>query len=177
MTTDFRALPTQERLRELFRYEPKEGALYWIKRHNSQIDLSKPAGWRQQNGYHGMTVDGVRYKRHRIVWCYFNGDPGGFEIDHINGVKADDRIENLRLATRSENQYNRPVLSTNKTGLKGVSRHQWGKWRAQITNPDGRNTNLGHYDTPEQAAAAYASAASEIQRDYAHQSTRITAND
>jgi hypothetical protein len=89
MTTDFRALPTQERLRELFRYEPKEGALYWIKRHNSQIDLSKPAGWRQQNGYHGMTVDGVRYKRHRIVWCYFNGDPGGFEIDHINGVKAD----------------------------------------------------------------------------------------
>ena len=171
--TSFRALPTQERLRELFRYESDKGALYWKERHNSQINLAKPAGWKQQNGYYGIRVDGAKYKRHRIIWCSFNGDPGSLEIDHVNGVKGDDRIENLRAATRTENQYNRPALSTSKIGLKGVSKHQWGRWKAQITTPDGKRVSLGYYDTPEQAAQAYTKAAVEIQHDFAYQPTRV----
>ena len=167
--TKFRPLPSRERLIELFEYNQKEGALYWRQRHNSQIDICKPAGWLQQNGYHGIRADGASYKRHRIVWCYFNGDPGELEIDHINGIKNDDRIENLRLATRSQNQYNRPPIRTNKTGYKGVSRHHR-KWRAQITDSNGRNALIGSFDTPEEAAAAYAQASLNLHGEFAHSS-------
>ena len=169
MMTRFRQLPSQDVLRELFRYSDSDGALFWKLRHNSQIDLNKPAGWLQQNGYHGIRVNGASYKRHRIVWCFFNGEPGEMEVDHINGIKNDDRIENLRLATRTQNQYNRPVLATNKCGLKGVSPH-YGKWRAQIQDRNGRNKLLGTFATPEEAAAAYAKAALELQDQFAHQS-------
>ena len=163
-------LPSQERLRELFQYNAQEGALYWRKRHNSQIDLTKPAGWLNKNGYHGMTVDGVRYRRHRLIWCYFNGPIGALEIDHINGKKGDDRIENLRIATRSQNQYNRPALATNKSGYKGVSRHVHGRWVAWITDKDGRRRRIGSYETAQEAANAYAEAAISLHQDFAHHS-------
>lgn len=166
----FRPLPRKERLCELFRYEESEGVLYWKERHNSQINLDKPAGWSQKNGYHGMTVDGVKYKRHRLIWCFFNGEPGNMEVDHINGVKNDDRIENLRLATRRQNQYNRAALATNKSGYKGVSLHECGNWIAQITDINGKRVYLGHYKTPEEAAVAYAKAALELHRDFCHHS-------
>lgn len=168
--TDFRPLPSREQLQRLFKYDAVEGALHWKKRHNSQIDLDKAAGWLQQNGYHGMTVDGVKYKRHRLIWCFFNGEPGPLEIDHINGIKNDDRIENLRAATRSQNQYNRPALVTNKSGYKGVSQHECGSWIAQITDKDGRRRKIGSYRTPEEAAVAYADAAILLHEDFAHYS-------
>lgn len=167
---DFRPLPSKEQLHKLFKYDAVEGALYWKKRHNSQIDLGKAAGWLQQNGYHGMRVDGAKYKRHRLVWCFFNGEPGSLEIDHINGIKSDDHIENLRLATRSQNQYNRPALVTNKSGYKGVSPHECGFWVAQITDKNGYRRSLGRYKTPEEAAAAYADAAILLHGDFAHYS-------
>ena len=158
MTTDYRALPDPERIKELFHYNQEEGALYWRQRHNSQIDLAKPAGWLEQSGYRGVRVDGVKYKRHRVIWCLFNGDPGAMEIDHINRIKGDDRIENLRAVTKSQNQLNRSALVVNKSGYKGVDR-QGNKYRAQITDSEGRKKHLGFYDTPQEAAEAYLAAA------------------
>jgi len=164
----FRKLPERSRLKELFIYEPEAGELYWRQRHNSQIKLDKPAGWARQNGYHEVKIDNRTYKRHRIVWCLFNGDPGELEIDHVNGKKGDDRIENLRLATRTQNQYNRPALAHNKSGYKGVSPVSGGRWKAQITIPSGRRVHIGTYLTPEAAAGAYEKAAKGLHAEFLH---------
>jgi hypothetical protein len=166
----FRKLPERSRLQELFIYVAEAGELYWRHRHNSQIKLDKPAGWARQNGYYEIKIDNITYKRHRLVWCIFNGDPGDLEIDHINSKKGDDRIENLRLATRSQNQYNRPALSHNKSGYKGVSPLPGGKWKAQITMPGGRRAHLGTYSTPQAAAGAYAEAARKLHAEFLHYS-------
>tara|TARA_B110000858_G_C17394385_1_gene289643 strand:+ start:97 stop:492 length:396 start_codon:yes stop_codon:yes gene_type:complete len=74
------------------------------------------------------------WKVHNIVWEQFNGKkPKGFQIDHINGNRLDNRIENLRIATYAENQWNAKKRIDNKSGIKGISWHKASKsWRAQI---------------------------------------------
>lgn len=113
-----RPLPDQERLRSLFRYDDR-GLLFWREKVNSQVDLAKPAGYIGPKGYRHVGLNGVMHKHHRLVWCYFNGDPGNLLIDHINYMPGDDRIENLRLATMSENKRNMPAPTTYSSGSKG----------------------------------------------------------
>jgi len=167
MTLKFLPLPSAEELRKLFDYKP-DGALYWKHCNNSQVGLDKPAGWHRRNGYCEIKIRNKSYKRNRLIWCYFNGDPGEYEVDHINRIKNDDRIENLRLATRKQNQCNRAVLQTNKAGFKGIHKDHSGKWRAQITGPNGKTMHLGRYDTPCEASVAYTVAANFIQGDFAY---------
>lgn len=92
----------------------------------------------------------------------------GEHVDHINGNKADNRRENLRLCTRGENYRNQPPTSANRSGYKGVN---WNgerrKWRAQI-RVDGQSFWLGHYDTVEEAARAYDAGAKLHHGEFAH---------
>tara|TARA_B110000858_G_C17410175_1_gene296390 strand:+ start:114 stop:497 length:384 start_codon:yes stop_codon:yes gene_type:complete len=89
---------------------------------------------------------------HRTVWQQFNGKkPKGFQIDHINGNKLDNRIENLRLATYAENQWNARTRVDNRSGVKGVCWHKaTQKWRAQIKQNKVLHY-LGVYNTLEEA--------------------------
>jgi hypothetical protein len=121
------------------------------------------------NGYAvvNITVDGTpkRFLAHRVAWfLHYGTDPGVMQVDHINGNRADNRIENLRLVSHAENCHNQAVsTSRKKTGLPlGVYLAANGGFRASIT-VDGREQYLGVFDTPDQASNAYVSAKLALQ--------------
>ena len=105
--------------------------------------------------------------RARIVWIMHNGViPDKFEVDHINGNQLDDRIENLRLATKGQNCYNRGRRSDNISGYKGVSwSNKQGRWRARITVGT-ICKHIGYFGTKEQAHEAYCKAANDLHGEF-----------
>ena len=110
---------TQEFVRTLFDY--KDGKLYWKKSYNAYI--GKEAGWINKRGYRYIEINGKAYFTHRLVFlCHHGYFP--LETDHINGKRDDNRIENLREATRSENCKNTRTRKDNKLGVKNVYYHK-----------------------------------------------------
>lgn len=86
--------------------------------------------------------------------------PESFQVDHINQDKRDNRRSNLRIASKAENNRNRPIQANNKSGFKGVGLSRRGKWEAHI-KVSGKQIHLGTFNTPRQAADAYNRAALE----------------
>lgn len=145
---------------ELFRYDYETGVLYWRWRVNSRVPKTLEAGrQRKSSGYLDVQVHGRFYLVHRVVMpmCYgFYGE--GLEVDHINHVRNDNRLVNLRFVTRRENTRNQSVSSKNTSGVTGVyfiKRLQ--KYAAQI-KVNRQVHYLGCYNTLEEAAAARAEA-------------------
>lgn len=128
-----RELPPLETLQRLFYYDHWCFELRWnISKH--RVTLNAIAGHLRKDGYRHIMIDGVPYLAHRLIWSYFNGylSPE-FEIDHRDGNPRNNRIENLRLATASQNQHNEKLPKNNKSGVKGISFHkQTGLWRAEV---------------------------------------------
>jgi hypothetical protein len=94
-----------ETLQRLFRYEPETGNVYWIAEGKGRIK-KKAAGTVVKAGYIGIMIDGKRYYAHRIAWALHHGEHPVDQLDHINGIKIDNRIVNLREATNSQNGKN-----------------------------------------------------------------------
>ena len=147
---------------ELFRYDYETGVLYWRWRVNSRVPKTLEAGAQRKSnsdGYLNVSVNGRNYPVHRVVMlmCYgFYGE--GLEVDHINHVRNDNRLFNLRFVTRSENSKNQSVSSKNTSGVTGVyfsKAHR--KYIAQI-KVNRKAMHLGMFDTLEEAAAARAEA-------------------
>ena len=163
-----RPLPPKERLHERFTYSFVEGVLYWRHYPKRKLAGSKASS----RMYCHIKFDQVMYQRHRLIWAYFYGDPGPYIVDHINKTRNDDRIENLRLATISENRWNSKMYRTNISGFKGVyavpnkrSASAPVRWRADIY-VHRRRICLGTYSTKEEAAAAYAEAANRLHGEF-----------
>ena len=145
-------LPDIEVLRELLTYCPESGVLRW-KVNSKRRKAGDIAGW-SNNGYIVVTISQRSYRAHRIAWALYYGEDPELHIDHKNGDRSDNRIANLRLATRSENNYNIGVRSDNTTGHRGVTyRPERQKYQAYI-NINGRSKNLGRYDFLEDAISA-----------------------
>lgn len=137
---------TYNRLRELVYY--KGGELYWNKN-------GKLAGSIDNKGYKRISLDYIRYKVHRIVWFYFNKTWPKQQIDHINGNKLDNRIENLRDVKQTINMYNKQEAHSNsKTGYLGVTKQPTGKYTARIKVGD-KLIHLGSFDTIIEAHNIY----------------------
>jgi hypothetical protein len=140
---------TQDLLAQLFEY--RNGKLYWRSSQGNQIKKGSLAGW-PDKVYMRVMINETAYLAHRVIYLMHHGYLPDF-VDHINGDATDNRIENLRAATRSDNNRNRRINGNNKSGIKGV---HWdaprNKWKAQLCIA-GKQQYLGLYDTLEEAAA------------------------
>lgn len=164
----FKPLPSYERVRELFHYEPATGTLTWRISTNNRVAVGDVVGCVNASGHWVGNVDGSIYVLHRIIWLWMTGeDPGQLEIDHENVDGADNRWKNLRLATSAQNHGNLRVNKRSTTKLKGVTLHKpSGKWHVKITK-DGKQEYLGLFSNIEDAADAYIKRASELFGEFA----------
>lgn len=154
-------MTTQSRLHELFSYEPTTGFLLRRRPVRGPKGKHRYAGWKTREGYIKIFVDGRPYQAHRLVWLYLRGFLPA-RIDHVNGDRSDNRIDNLRLATVAQNAHNRGATKANPVGMKGVSFYpRNGQWRAQIS-AHGKKFWLGTYPTPQEAHRAYQEAAARL---------------
>ena len=152
-------------LRELFAYDSDTGLFTRKVSTTRRVKIGDIAGSPNQKGYINIMVCSRLHPAHRLAWLYVHGAWPKDQIDHINGVKTDNRIANLREATNAENAQNkRNARSDNKSGLLGVRFKNCGKpWQARIM-VDGKARNLGHFDTAEEAHAAYLSAKRDLHK-------------
>jgi hypothetical protein len=141
------SLPSLARLGELFEY--RDGNLYNKTNRHSKAKLGQMAG--SYAGIYGLvTIDSKAYTLHRVIFYMHHKYVSKF-IDHINGNKHDNRIENLREATQSQNQQNRGLNKNNTSGVKNVYWHKkTQKWIADLRY-NGKKKNFGSYSTLEEA--------------------------
>lgn len=149
----------QALVKELLIYEPDTGLMFWRKN-------GKVAGTLHVHGYINITIKGRPLKAHRLAWLYVHGSIPP-EIDHINGIRHDNRLENLRACTRSQNNYNASIRNDNKTGVKGVhwsNRHD--RWVARL-GVNGKMVSLGQHKHLFEACCAVFSARNRLHGGYA----------
>lgn len=162
---------TAEILRTLVCYDPETGQFTRLaapSRAAGKRAGTLAAPYRNSNGYTLISL-GRRWRcrAHHLAWLYMTGEWPILDIDHINGIRSDNRWANLRAATRSQNLQNAGIRSDNTSGVKGVCFDKARqKWLAQIA-VGGRRMVLGRFVSKDDAARAYSEAASRFFGDFA----------
>ena len=160
--TDMHTGLTAERVRELLSYDQETGVMRWRVARRS-VAAGRVAGYKERDGYLRVKVEARLYPVHRLAWLHFYGEWPVDQIDHINGVKDDNRMENLRDVSQQVNKQNmrkavrKAILSPFHTGLLGASfslRRQL--FISYIRDPVAMKTKyLGSFVTAEEAHQAY----------------------
>lgn len=149
---------TLERLKELMHYDPITGEFIRLVR-CGKCKAGSRAGTLQARGYRSICIDYEQYYAHRLAVFYMTGEWPPEEVDHKNVTPGDDRWDNLRKATRSQNESNGALSSANTSGLKGAFfERRRNKWASYI-KVDGRGKFLGYFASREAAHDAYCVAA------------------
>ena len=148
------AILTQEYLKSILHYDENSGVFTNLVKRGHKTFKGAIAGSFTSAGYAQIKINYKNYTAHRLVWLYVYGYFPPNQVDHINGIKSDNRLSNLRLANMQENKRNQGLTKANKTGKKGVHLMPSGKWKAncRINN---KTVHIGHYNTMEEAATAY----------------------
>ena len=158
------AILTQEFLKEHFEY--RDGHLWWVKPTGKRVKVGQQFG-SYSKGYRQGQLKGKDYLEHRLIWLYHYG-VWHKELDHINGIRDDNRIENLRGATNQQNMFNKKSVKGSTSRYKGVCWDKRGKkWVASCTYK-GEQHHLGYYATELEAAIAYREATEHLHKGYAN---------
>jgi hypothetical protein len=145
---------TQAELKAQLHYDADTGVFTRITKSSKNTKIGSVAGWLCR-GYRRISIGSKQFAAQRLAWLYITGEMPDYFVDHINGVKDDNRFINLRCATNKENIRNSGLFKHNTSGKRGVSLNkQTGKWRAQCI-VDGKTHNLGDYSDINAASNAY----------------------
>lgn len=169
----YRANITPELCRQLLRYEPETGKLFWLPRPREMFaTVGGSKMWHTRfcgreaftakngKGYH---QGGIFYRiidAHLVIWAIVNGEWPTLHIDHVNGDKADNRWRNLREVTNAENLKNKPLYKNNSSGHSGIYR-EGGKWSARMF-ANGTTIRLGNFNNLADAVKARRQAQAEM---------------
>lgn len=158
---------TQKRLKQFLNYTPETGIFVWVDTFNAYAVKDDIAGRLTPYGYLTIYIEGKPYYAHRLAWLYVYGEWPPDQIDHIDRVKNNNQIANLRIATRQQNARNADKRKSFTSPYKGV---HWNKekrkWKAQIR--DGKaQKHLGYFKYELQAACAYQNKANCLYGEFA----------
>ena len=144
---------TKKRFDSILKYDRRTGIFTWLVS-RGKARAGSQAGVLNTDGYRVIRIDGTLYYAHRLAIFCCTGKWPEFDTDHRNGRRDDNRLRNIRVATRSQNNENR-------AGIKGYTKTPSGKYQAQIQS-GGKHIKLGTFDCPDTAHAAYLSAKNEL---------------
>ena len=152
----------QETLLKLISYDPQTGLMTRLTDASRRTPKGSSVGSKERLGYLQANINGLPYKVHRLAWLYMTGEWPKGQIDHINGIKDDNRFSNLRCVNNQQNCQNQHKPRKNNTsGYRGVSwKKQQKKWQAAI-RAENKTKFLGYFDDPFLAHEAYKKAKAE----------------
>jgi len=154
---------TQAELQKILHYDPETGLFTWLV-DRLRAKRGQRADKIDQQGYYGIWLSNRMIKAHRLAWLYMTGAWPTQDIDHINGIRHDNRWSNLRICNKSENGQNRKKSSNNTSGHPGV---YWmagrARWRVIITSKNKRML-VGDFQTIEEAVEARKKAKTEYHK-------------
>jgi hypothetical protein len=157
-----------EEVQRLFHYDEATGALSWKVCLSTRAKAGRICSYSDKRGYIYVKIHKRHYMVHRVIWAVYHGAWPTNDIDHINGNPSDNRISNLRPATRSQNLCNKKLSSRNTSGIKGVNWHKKArKWRGRVIL-NKRYYNAGYFDDPAEAGRAVQSLREKIHGEFAN---------
>lgn len=160
---------TKYKLMSILYYDPLTGIFRWKIKSNTTINVGDIAGATHCGGYITIGLLSKRYLAHRLAWLYMTGNHPKEQIDHINGIRSDNRFCNLREATNLQNSRNKGILSFNKSGYTGVRyKKDKNKYVAYITI-DKVQIFIGYYKTAELANEARTTYAKKCFGEFYHE--------
>lgn len=168
---------TQSELKQLLHYDPQTGWFTWLVCNSNRAAVGSPAGATRPDGYVKIGLHGKPNLAHRLAWLYVYGDWPSKHLDHINGIRNDNRICNLREASTLENNLNKGLQSNNTSGQKGV---YWDKvnqkWYAR-GKVSGKSHHLGRFKSFSEASSAFQLFAKQHYGEFYRHAADFTLND
>lgn len=139
-----------------FAYDENSGNLIWKVKPCDKVMIGDKAGHMERDGYIRVRLHKRNYPAHCIIWEMHNGPiPEGYQIDHIDHVRSNNRLNNLRLVTHKENQRNQKLNKRNTSGFSGIYWEKaMNKWRVRIMGDNGARLTIGYFENKDDAIVA-----------------------